>query len=182
MSMSYEQFVETHGPQLYGSGVPQSLWKVVHEKASKEILDIGSNFQLAQISDEEEEEVSVEGLEALFKDPLPIEYNSAIPIETFDIIVTDECHRSIYNLWAQVLEYRNLRTSAYSLLRSLLGDFNLGQLVGAQYLLGIVMFSMFVAVAILVVLNVLMCVPRSRCLGTELIVTSKQAPTERHSP
>ena len=57
--MSYEQFVETHGPQLYGSGVPQSLWKVVHEKASKEILDIGSNFQLAQISDEEEEEVSV---------------------------------------------------------------------------------------------------------------------------
>src|SRR5258708_1956047 len=28
-----------------------------------------------------------------------------MPIETFDIIVTDECHRSIYNLWAQVLEY-----------------------------------------------------------------------------
>jgi type I restriction enzyme R subunit len=35
----------------------------------------------------------------------PIEYNPAIPIETFDVIVTDECHRSIYNLWAQVLEY-----------------------------------------------------------------------------
>jgi len=35
----------------------------------------------------------------------PIEYNPNIPIETFDIIVTDECHRSIYNLWAQVLEY-----------------------------------------------------------------------------
>ncbi len=28
-----------------------------------------------------------------------------IPIETFDVIVTDECHRSIYNLWRQVLEY-----------------------------------------------------------------------------
>jgi hypothetical protein len=27
------------------------------------------------------------------------------PIETFDIIVTDEAHRSIYNLWRQVLEY-----------------------------------------------------------------------------
>jgi type I restriction enzyme R subunit len=37
--------------------------------------------------------------------PEPIDYNPAIPIETFDIIVTDECHRSIYNLWAQVLEY-----------------------------------------------------------------------------
>ena len=35
----------------------------------------------------------------------PIEYNPAIPIETFDFIVTDECHRSIYGLWRQVLEY-----------------------------------------------------------------------------
>ncbi|GIL03543.1 MAG: type III restriction endonuclease subunit R [Betaproteobacteria bacterium] len=35
----------------------------------------------------------------------PIDYNPAFPIETFDIIVTDEAHRSIYNLWRQVLEY-----------------------------------------------------------------------------
>jgi len=35
----------------------------------------------------------------------PIEYNPAIPIETFDFIITDECHRSIYNLWRQVLDY-----------------------------------------------------------------------------
>ncbi len=32
-------------------------------------------------------------------------YNPAIPIEAFDFIVTDECHRSIYNLWRQVLDY-----------------------------------------------------------------------------
>jgi|CXWL01.1.fsa_nt_gi type I restriction enzyme R subunit len=54
---------------------------------------------------EEDEEASVSGLERLFKQPEPIDYNPSIPIETFDIIVTDECHRSIYNLWAQVLEY-----------------------------------------------------------------------------
>lgn len=54
---------------------------------------------------EEDEETSVAGLERLAKKPDPIDYNPAIPIETFDIIVTDECHRSIYNLWAQVLEY-----------------------------------------------------------------------------
>ena len=54
---------------------------------------------------EEDEEESVEGLEKVFKEVEPIEYNPAIPIETFDIIVTDECHRSIYNLWRQVLEY-----------------------------------------------------------------------------
>jgi type I restriction enzyme R subunit len=34
-----------------------------------------------------------------------ITYNPNIPIETFDFIITDECHRSIYNLWRQVLEY-----------------------------------------------------------------------------
>ena len=32
-------------------------------------------------------------------------YNPAIPIETFDVIFIDECHRSIYDLWRQVLEY-----------------------------------------------------------------------------
>jgi len=37
--------------------------------------------------------------------PAPISYNPKLPIETFDFIVTDECHRSIYNLWRQVLEY-----------------------------------------------------------------------------
>jgi type I restriction enzyme R subunit len=41
----------------------------------------------------------------LFTKPEPIGYNPAFPIETFDIIVTDEAHRSIYNLWRQVLEY-----------------------------------------------------------------------------
>ncbi len=41
----------------------------------------------------------------LFKEPPPVEYNPAIPIETFDFIITDECHRSIYTLWRQVLDY-----------------------------------------------------------------------------
>ena len=37
--------------------------------------------------------------------PLPVAYNPRIPLETFDFVVVDECHRSIYNLWRQVLEY-----------------------------------------------------------------------------
>ncbi len=37
--------------------------------------------------------------------PKEVAYNPAIPIEMFDFVVTDECHRSIYNLWRQVLEY-----------------------------------------------------------------------------
>jgi type I restriction enzyme R subunit len=54
---------------------------------------------------EEDEERSTEGAEGLFKSEPPLDYNPAFPIETFDIIVTDEAHRSIYNLWRQVLEY-----------------------------------------------------------------------------
>ncbi|MCP3905575.1 MAG: DEAD/DEAH box helicase family protein [Planctomycetes bacterium] len=51
-------------------------------------------------------------LESLFEDdaaipsePLPVVYNPAIPPEYFDVIFIDECHRSIYSIWRQVLEY-----------------------------------------------------------------------------
>lgn len=53
----------------------------------------------------EQDELSSSSLEMLQRAPEPISYNPAIPIDTFDIIVTDECHRSIYNQWRQVLEY-----------------------------------------------------------------------------
>lgn len=39
------------------------------------------------------------------KEVPPVEYNEKLPIEFFDFVVIDECHRSIYNLWKQVLEY-----------------------------------------------------------------------------
>jgi len=39
------------------------------------------------------------------RQPLPVGYNPKLPIEFFDFIVIDECHRSIYNLWKQVLDY-----------------------------------------------------------------------------
>ena len=34
-----------------------------------------------------------------------VKYNPNIPISKFDFIVIDECHRSIYNKWKQVLDY-----------------------------------------------------------------------------
>ena len=54
---------------------------------------------------EEDDERGMAQVEGLFRDPEPIAYNPRFPIETFDLIVTDEAHRSIYNLWRQVLEY-----------------------------------------------------------------------------
>ena len=51
------------------------------------------------------DDLPIESAETLFKQPVPVEYNPTFPIEEFDFIVTDECHRSIYNLWRQVLDY-----------------------------------------------------------------------------
>lgn len=53
----------------------------------------------------DEEESAFEKWDAQGPELPPLAYNPAIPIETFDFIVTDECHRSIYGLWRQVLEY-----------------------------------------------------------------------------
>ncbi len=39
------------------------------------------------------------------REPVPVAYNERVPPEFFDVIIIDECHRSIYNLWRQVLEY-----------------------------------------------------------------------------
>jgi type I restriction enzyme R subunit len=39
------------------------------------------------------------------REPAPVVYYPAIPPEYFDVIFIDECHRSIYTLWRQVLEY-----------------------------------------------------------------------------
>jgi len=42
---------------------------------------------------------------ALVREPPPVVYSPYIPPEFFDVVVIDECHRSIYSLWRQVLEY-----------------------------------------------------------------------------
>ena len=45
------------------------------------------------------------GLAALRREPVPVVYNADLPVELFDIVFVDECHRSIYTLWRQVVEY-----------------------------------------------------------------------------
>lgn len=53
---------------------------------------------------EDAEEAS--SFEAASADPERfVAYNPAVPIESFDLVVTDECHRSIYGTWRQVLDY-----------------------------------------------------------------------------
>ena len=45
------------------------------------------------------------GYELTPERPVEVDYNPALPIEAFDVIIVDECHRSIYGVWRQVLEY-----------------------------------------------------------------------------
>ena len=54
--------------------------------------------------DEAAEEINPAEL-VLPKETLPVVYNRKIPPEFFDFIFIDECHRSIYNVWRQVIEY-----------------------------------------------------------------------------
>lgn len=58
-----------------------------------------------EYQEENEEQSLFESESPLISEPLPVVYNPKVPIETFDFIVIDECHRSIYNVWRQVLDY-----------------------------------------------------------------------------
>ena len=55
--------------------------------------------------DEAAEEANPAELMVRPKQSVPVVYNKKIPPEFFDFIIIDECHRSIYNLWRQVIEY-----------------------------------------------------------------------------
>ena len=52
-----------------------------------------------------EETPFAEYVTAESKAPKEVVYNAKIPPEFFDCIIVDECHRSIYNVWSQVLSY-----------------------------------------------------------------------------
>lgn len=55
--------------------------------------------------DESAEDLSLNEVQQTTKQEKFVCYNAAVPVETFDFIIIDECHRSIYNLWKQVLDY-----------------------------------------------------------------------------
>ncbi len=55
--------------------------------------------------DESAEDVSLNEVQQIDRQTKLVRYNPIVPIEAFDFIIVDECHRSIYNLWQQVLDY-----------------------------------------------------------------------------
>ena len=57
----------------------------------------------AELSEEDEEASDFE--RPLNAAPKEIAYSERLPPETFDIVIVDECHRSIYGTWRQFLDY-----------------------------------------------------------------------------
>ncbi|WP_202908781.1 type I restriction endonuclease subunit R [Roseimaritima ulvae] len=96
------KFTEEYGVQRLTGNTISSSAKVV-------ITTIQRLYSMLQGEEDfdadREEESAFESSSPLVKEALPVVYNADIPIETFDFIVVDECHRSIYNQWRQVLDY-----------------------------------------------------------------------------
>ena len=46
----------------------------------------------------------VGGFDVVPDRPVEVDYQPALPVEAFDVIIVDECHRSIYGVWRQVLD------------------------------------------------------------------------------
>lgn len=58
-----------------------------------------------ELDESTEETPFAEYVTAESKEPKEVVYNEKYPPEFFDCIIVDECHRSIYNVWSQVLSY-----------------------------------------------------------------------------
>jgi type I restriction enzyme R subunit len=56
-----------------------------------------------ELSEEDEEASDFE--RGWTSPPKTVAYSATMPPETFDIVVVDECHRSIYGSWRQLLDY-----------------------------------------------------------------------------
>jgi len=107
----FQQYTNPYNNYKFTEEFPvQRLTKNTIDPASKVVVTtiqrLYSMLKGEDHYDEANEESSLfESGMPLVKEPLPVVYNPKVPIEAFDFIVIDECHRSIYNAWRQVLEY-----------------------------------------------------------------------------
>ncbi|MFB9865645.1 type I restriction endonuclease subunit R [Rufibacter immobilis] len=92
-------------PELYGvTRLNSSFVPTDSEVYISTIQRLYSVLKGTPLDERDEEENPNEG-KWQPKEPQPVVYNEKIPMEFFDFVVIDECHRSIYNLWKQVLDY-----------------------------------------------------------------------------
>ncbi|MGH3449777.1 MAG: DEAD/DEAH box helicase family protein, partial [Haloechinothrix sp.] len=71
----------------------QRLYSILRGQSDEEFDSEAEEHSTFEIEPEKADEV------------LPVAYRPEVPIETFDVAFVDECHRSIYGRWGQVLDY-----------------------------------------------------------------------------
>lgn len=92
-------FTELYNVQLLTSNTIDPAANVV-------ITTIQRLYSVLSGETELDAELDERSLEEIKPAELPtVEYNPAVPVEMFDLVIVDECHRSIYGSWRQVLEY-----------------------------------------------------------------------------
>lgn len=97
------KFTDLYNVQMLGPAGIDPVCKVTVSTIQRLYAQLSNNDQF---DDEADEHSGYEGAGSTAgKEPLPVTYNTRIPIESFDFVIVDECHRSIYNLWQQVIEY-----------------------------------------------------------------------------
>lgn len=94
------KFIELYGVhRLKSSSIPKD--NHVYISTIQRFYSILKGEEL----DERAEETNPAEIKWEKREAVPVGYNEKVPIEFFDFVVIDECHRSIYNLWKQVLDY-----------------------------------------------------------------------------
>ena len=80
--------------------------RVISPAASVVVSTVQRLYSVLRGVDLDEEDDERSRFEAPQDDvPRPVSYSAEIPPEAFDLIIVDECHRSIYGSWRQVLDY-----------------------------------------------------------------------------
>ena len=80
---------------------------IANESATKvHVSTIQRLYSILRGDDDYDESLDEQtGFETAPDQPVEVSYNPEVPIEFYDLIIIDECHRSIYGVWRQVLEY-----------------------------------------------------------------------------
>ena len=97
----HRKFTELYNVQRLASNTIGASSRVVITTIQRLFSMLKGETQFDEMAEEESQFEAA----ALTREPVPVAYNPDIPPEYFDIIFIDECHRSIYSLWRQVLEY-----------------------------------------------------------------------------
>ncbi len=96
------------GTRLFGEeyNVQHLMGRTIAPASSVVIATVQRLYAALRGEDIDEEEDERGGFERPAQTAAaPVVYSAAIPPETFDLVIVDECHRSIYGTWRQVLDY-----------------------------------------------------------------------------